>query len=100
MTGTTMMMTTQDLGICREQTRMNEVAFHVPWDSLLGWVATGAFAVFVWILKQFGHQHIESIKSLAVELREMRKELNSLAERVKVVEVVQKHYHTERDDDA
>ena len=93
--------TTQDhWTIYPEQTRMNEAAFHIPWDSLVAWVATGAFAVFVWILKQFGHQHIESVKELATELREMRKELNSLAERVKVVEVVQKHYHSEDRDHA
>jgi hypothetical protein len=67
----------------------------IPWNDLIKWVAAGLVAVLVWTLKQLGHKHIESIKELATELREMRKEINMLAERVKIVEVVQQHYHHE-----
>lgn len=72
-----------------------EAAIHIPWDELLKWVATGIFAALLWMLKQFGNQHIASVKELAIELREMRREINALSERVKIVEVVQKHYHHE-----
>jgi hypothetical protein len=72
---------------------MNEVAHVFPWTELVGVVLSVSFGAWAWIVKKFGEQHIESVKGLAVELREMRKELNQLAERMKVVEVIQQHYH-------
>ena len=58
-------------------------------------IITGAILLFTWVLKQFGEQHLSSIRELASELKEMRKDLNILAERVKIVEVTQAHYHPE-----
>jgi hypothetical protein len=92
------MMMTPDLWTIYRVQEMQEAEFvhvDIPWNDLIKWVAAGLVAFLVWMLKQFGHQHIESIKELAAELREMRKELNVLAERISVVEVVQKHYHHE-----
>jgi hypothetical protein len=93
-----MMMMTPDLWtIYREQEMQEADIAHldIPWSDIAKWFAAGVVAVLVWMLKQFGHQHIESIKELATELREMRKEINMLSERVRIVEVVQKHYHDE-----
>jgi hypothetical protein len=82
------------LAIYPELRTMNEVAAHVfPWTELVGVVLSVSFGAWAWIVKKFGEQHIESVKGLATELREMRRELNQLAERMKVVEVIQKHYH-------
>jgi hypothetical protein len=67
----------------------------IAWSEIVKWVAAGLVATLVWVLKQFGHKYVESIKELSLELREMRREINLLSERVKIVEVVQKHYHHE-----
>jgi hypothetical protein len=78
---------------------MNEIneVVHVPfpWQSIIGTLVAAAFGAWAWVVKKFGEQHIESVKSLSTELREMRRDINSLAERMRVVEVVQKHYHPE-----
>jgi hypothetical protein len=92
------MMMTPDLWTIYPERKMQEAEFvhvDIPWNEVVKWLAAGLAAFLVWMLKQFGHQHIESIKDLATELREMRKEINVLAERISVVEVVQKHYHHE-----
>jgi hypothetical protein len=92
------MMMTPDLWTIYPERQMQEAEFvhvDIPWNEILKWVATGLAAAMLWGLKALGKQHIDSIKELAIELREMRKELNSLAERVRVVEVVQKHFHQE-----
>lgn len=89
------MMTTQDWKTCRE-IRMNEfdAAPHVnvEWTEIFKFVGYGIFAILVWILKKFGEDHLLSMKELAVELKEMRKELNVLATRVTAVEIRAEHW--------
>lgn len=72
---------------------METAHLEIPWSQVIGFMLTVAFGIWTWVVKKFGEQHIESVKELAYELREMRRDLNSLSERVKVVEVVQAHYH-------
>ena len=89
-------MMTPDLWTIYRVQEMQEADFvhlDIPWSDLFKWIAAGLAAALLWMLKQLGRQHIDSIKELATELREMRKELNQLAERVKIVEVVQQHYN-------
>lgn len=74
---------------------MEPAHLEIPWSQIIGFMLTAAFGLWAWVVKKFGEAHVESVKELAVELREMRRELNNLAERVKVVEVTQKHYHPE-----
>lgn len=74
---------------------MDTAHLDIPWSQLVGFMLTAAFGLWAWVVKKFGEQHIESVKELAVELREMRRDLNTLSERVKIVEVVQSHYHPE-----
>ena len=76
---------------------VNEITPHitVPWTQIIGFVLSISFGAWAWVVKKFGEQHIESVKLLATELKEMRRDITSLAERIRVVEVVQKHYHNE-----
>jgi hypothetical protein len=83
------MMTTQDWKTCRE-IRMNELGVaHVDFQfaEILKFIGYGLLGVVVWILKKFGEQHLSSMKELANELKEMRKELNVLSTRVTAVEI-------------
>jgi hypothetical protein len=75
-------------------TRMNEMdSVHVAieWKEVLKVLGYGLFAIMVWILKKFGEDHLLSMKELAIELKEMRKELNVLATRVTAVEIRTEH---------
>lgn len=99
MIGTTeMTMMTPALKTYLGDNNMNDVAAaaDIPWTSIVGFILSASFGAWAWVVKKFGEQHIESVKELAVELREMRRDLNSLSERVKVVEVVQGHYNLDR----
>ena len=100
MIGTTEMTMTPVWKIYLGDNNMNEVhsISEVPWASVIGFLLSAAFGAWAWVVKKFGEQHINSVKELALELREMRRDLNSLSERVRVVEVVQGHYHPERDE--
>lgn len=91
MIGTTTMTTTPDFKIYQEPTTMIDSGLAAS-DIVMG-VLSLSFGLWAWVVRKFGEQHIESVKQLATELREMRRDLNGLAERVKVVEVVQQHYH-------
>ena len=62
------------------------------WQPIGGFILSASFGAWAWVVKRFGEAHIESIKELAVELREMRKDINALSERLRVVETVQEHY--------
>ena len=66
---------------------MEPAHLDIPWTQIIGFMLTAAFGVWVWVVKAFGEAHIESVKELAVELREMRKDLYRLSERVTKVEV-------------
>ena len=70
---------------------MNEldptVHVDVEWREIFKFVGYGFFAIFIWVIKKFGEDHLLSMKELAVELKEMRKELNVLATRVTAVEI-------------
>jgi hypothetical protein len=65
--------------------------------SLIGLLLTLAFGAWAWVVKSFGQQHIDSVRELAVELRELRKDVNGLMARVQVVEFAQQHYHPNKD---
>ena len=83
------MTTIRDLKTFQE-IRMNEMdSVHVAieWKEVLKVLGYGLFAIMVWILKKFGEDHLLSMKELAIELKEMRKELNVLATRVTAVEI-------------
>ena len=70
--------------------RMNEIdAVHVDveWKEIFKFIGYGIFAVMVWLLKKFGESHLASMKELANELKEMRRELNALSTRVTAVEI-------------
>lgn len=102
MTGTTeMTLMTPALKTYLGDNNMNEVSAisEFPWASVVGFILSASFGAWAWVVKKFGEQHIESVKELAVELREMRRDLNQLSERVKVVEVVQGHYQAGSRDD-
>lgn len=90
MIGSTTMKMTPDLRIYLDN-NMNEIDaashMHVDWMEILKFIGYGLFAALIWVLKRFGEDHLSSIKELAVELREMRKELNALASRVTAVEI-------------
>ena len=55
--------------------------------EILKFIGYGLLGFFVWILKKFGEQHLVSMKELANELKEMRRELNALSTRVTAVEI-------------
>ena len=65
----------------------------LPWDSIIQAALAATFATVAWLVKKFGEQHILTIKELAKELKEMRKELSKLTERVQAVEIKQKYWH-------
>ena len=70
--------------------RMNELeAAHIDFQftEVLKFIGYGLLGIVVWILKKFGEQHLASMKDLAGELKEMRKEINILATRVTAVEI-------------
>lgn len=82
-------MTIQDWKTCQE-IRMNELeAAHINFQftEVLKFIGYGLLGVVVWVLKKFGEQHLASMKDLAQELKEMRKEINILATRVTAVEI-------------
>jgi hypothetical protein len=66
---------------------MDSVHVAIEWKEVLKVLGYGLFAIMVWILKKFGEDHLLSMKELAIELKEMRKELNVLATRVTAVEI-------------
>lgn len=68
----------------------------IPWTEIIGGLLTLAFTSWAWVVKKFGEQHIASVKELAIELRELRKDVNSLTARMQVVEFAQNHYHGTR----
>lgn len=72
---------------------LNTQHLSIPLAQITGLLLTAAFGLWAWVVKKFGEQHIESVRELAAELREMRKDINSVKERIRVVEVVQEHYH-------
>lgn len=59
----------------------------VEWAAIFKFVGYGLLTAVIWILKKFGEQHLVSMKELANELKEMRKELNVLSTRVTAVEI-------------
>ena len=61
----------------------------VPWANIIQTALAISFGLWAWLLKKFGEQHITTIKELASELKEMRKELGRLTERVHAVELRQ-----------
>lgn len=63
----------------------------IDWSAIVGFFLTAALSVWAWVVKKFGEQHIETLKDLALEIREMRKELNKLTERVIAVEIRQNY---------
>lgn len=63
-----------------------EPALNIPWDTIVAFVLAASFGLWSWVLRKFGESHIESIKELASELRELRKDVNRLEIRVAVVE--------------
>jgi uncharacterized protein YoxC len=48
-----------------------------------------AFALWAWVLKAFGTQHIATIRDLVHEMKEIRKELAELRTEVRVVKTRQ-----------
>jgi hypothetical protein len=69
---------------------MNELQVaHVDFQftEALKFIGYGIMAFVAWLLKKFGEQHLSSMKELAQELKEMRKEINILATRVTAVEI-------------
>lgn len=95
MIGTTKMMMMPDWKTC-QGTRMNEIeAAHIDlqFTEVLKFIGYGLLGIVVWILKKFGEQHLASMKELASELKEMRKELNVLSTRVATVETLTHIYH-------
>lgn len=66
----------------------------IPWISqAIGFLLTAAFGLWAWVVKKFGEQHIESVRELANELREIRKEVNSITARVQTIEYIQRFHH-------
>jgi hypothetical protein len=90
-TGTTRTTTTPDLPTIYQGQEMPEEIAHldVPWTQIIGFILSASFGAWAFVVKKFGEQHLTSLRELAIELREMRKDLNILGERVKVVEVIQ-----------
>ena len=75
---------------------MNEIeAAHIDFQftEVLKFIGYGLLGVVVWVLKKFGEQHLASMRDLANELKEMRKELNALSTRVATVETLTHIYH-------
>ena len=70
---------------------MNELepSAHVDFQfaEILKFIGYGLLGFLIWLLKKFGEQHLLSMKELASELKEMRKELNTLSTRVTAVEI-------------
>jgi hypothetical protein len=72
----------------------NEMDPHgISWEVIIGVILSTSFGLWAWVVKKFGEQHIESVKLLGTELKELRKDLNFLAGRVQVIEFAQNHYH-------
>ncbi len=65
----------------------------ISWEVIIGFILSTSFGLWAWVVKKFGEQHIESIKLIGDELKELRKELNCLTGRVQVVEFAQQHFH-------
>lgn len=63
-----------------------EPTLHLPWDTIISFILAASFGLWSWVLKKFGESHIESIKELANELKELRKDVNRLEVRVAIVE--------------
>ena len=57
-----------------------------------------SFGLWAWLLKKFGEQHIITIRELAFEIKEMRKEMTRISERVHAVELRQEWMHQHKDD--
>lgn len=49
-------------------------------------VITGLVIFLVWLLRKFGETHIETIKSLTVEVRGLREDVQTLSNRITKVE--------------
>ena len=56
-------------------------------------VLAAAFGAWAWLLKNLGNRHLDQIGEVVGEIRELRKDVNRLAERVRVVEVRQDILH-------
>lgn len=65
----------------------------IPWSNIIQTILAISFGSWAWLLRKFGESHITTIKELASEIKEMRRELNRLTERVQAVEVTQKWLH-------
>ena len=65
---------------------MDELHLSFPWSQVVTAALTIAFALWAWVIKKFGESHVESLKELSQELREMRHDINALYVRIAVVE--------------
>lgn len=63
--------------------------FDIPWSSVIQAILAASFGAWAWLLKSMGNRHLESIEDLAKEMREMRKEVSKLTERLVRVEARQ-----------
>lgn len=72
---------------------METAHLDIPWSQIVGFLLTAAFGSWAWVVKKFGEQHIVTIRELATEIREMRKELNVITTRVAKIEFAQEHFH-------
>jgi hypothetical protein len=59
----------------------------IPWETIVGFILSAAFASWAWVVKSFGEQHIASVKELGNELKELRKDVNVVMNRVTRLEV-------------
>jgi len=59
------------------------------WGGIVQTVLAISFGLWAWVLKKFGEQHVTTIRELVTELKELRRELVKLSERVHAVELRQ-----------
>lgn len=57
-------------------------------EHIIGILLSAAFGAWAWVVRSFGQQHIETVKELGHELKELRHDMNKLGDRVTKMEVV------------
>lgn len=60
-------------------------------------VLSVSFGLWAWVVKKFGEQNLQSIKDMVTEIKELRKDLNTVMMRVQVIEFRQDNIEKSHD---
>ena len=71
---------------------MDNFQFH--FGNFVEMILAISFAMWAWLLRKFGEQHVNTIKDIVTELKEMRKEMMHFNERLGRLETLQEIQHS------